>query len=73
MASSWSESLPELLISPARGLVWFSPVLVLGFVSAAAAWRNSRYRALITLQLGTVLMILAAGKWFDWWGGLTWA
>ena len=70
--SSWWESLPGLLVSPARGLVWFSPVLVLGFVSAAAVWRNPRYRALIPLQLGTVLMILAAGKWFDWWGGLTW-
>ena len=72
MASSWSESLPGLLISPARGLVWFSPVLVLGFLSAAAVWRNPRYRALIPLQLGGALMILAAGKWFDWWGGLTW-
>ena len=70
--SSWWESLPGLLVSPARGLVWFSPVLVLGFVGSAAVWRNPRYRALIPLQLGTVLMILAAGKWFDWWGGLTW-
>ena len=34
--SSWWESLPGLLFSPARGLVWFSPVLVLGLVSAAA-------------------------------------
>ena len=35
-----------------RGIVWFSPVLVLGFVSAAAVWRDPRYRALIPLQLG---------------------
>ena len=70
--SSWWESLPGLLFSPARGLVWFSPVLVLGLVSAAAVWRDPRFRALIPLQLGTVLMILVAGKWFDWWGGLTW-
>ena len=27
---------------------------------------------MIPLQLGTVLMILVVGKWFDWWGGLTW-
>ena len=70
--SSWRESLPGLLFSPARGLVWFSPVLVLGLVSALAVWRDPRFRALIPLQLGTVLMILVAGKWFDWWGGLTW-
>ena len=70
--SSWRESLPGLLFSPARGLVWFSPVLVLGLVSAVAVWRDPRFRALIPLQLGTVLMILVSGKWFDWWGGLTW-
>ena len=71
--SSWAESLPGLLISPARGLVWFSPVLVLGLVSAAAVWRNPRHRPLIPLQLATAAMILLADKWFDWWGGLTWA
>ena len=70
--SSWSESLPGLLISPARGLVWFSPVLALGFVSTAAVWRDPRYRPFIPIQLGAVAMILVAGKWFDWWGGLTW-
>ena len=70
--SSWSESLPGLLISPARGLVWFSPPLVLGLVSAGAVWRNPRYRPLIPLQLGAVAMILVAGTWFDWWGGATW-
>ena len=47
--SSWRESLPGLLFSPARGLVWFSPVLVLGLVSAAAVWRDPRLRALIPL------------------------
>ena len=70
--SSWRKSLPGLLFSPAPGLVWFSPVLVLGLVSAAAVWRDPRFRALIPLQLGTVLLILVAGKWFDWWGGLSW-
>ena len=33
---SWRKSLPGLLFSPARGLVWFSPVLLLGLVSAVA-------------------------------------
>ena len=39
-----------------------------GLVSVVAAWRNQRFRSLIPLQLGT----MPAGKWFDWWGGLTW-
>ena len=70
--SSWLESVPGLLISPARGLVWFSPVLLLGLVSAVAVWRQPRYRPLIPLQASVVLLILVAGKWFDWWGGSTW-
>ncbi len=70
--SSWLESVPGLLISPARGLVWFSPVLLLGLVSAVAVWRHPRYRPLIPLQASVVLLILVAGKWFDWWGGSTW-
>ena len=70
--SSWLESLPGLFISPSRGLVWFSPVLLLGLVSAAAVWREPRYRLLIPMQAAVVLMILVAGKWFDWGGGLTW-
>ena len=70
--SSWLESVPGLFISPSRGLVWFSPVLVLGFATAAAVWREPRYRVLIPLQAAVVVMILVAGKWFDWFGGLTW-
>ena len=50
--SSWRESLPGLLFSPARGLIWFSPVLVLGLVSAAAVWRDPRFRALIPSYRG---------------------
>ena len=70
--SSWSESLPGLLISPARGLLWFSPVLALALAGAAAVWRERRYRPLIPLLASAVLMILVAGKWFDWWGGTVW-
>ena len=70
--SSLRESLPGLLISPSRGLVWFSPVLVLGLVSAVAVWKEPRYRPLIPLQASVVVMILVAGRWFDWWGGSTW-
>ena len=69
---TWRESLPGLLISPSRGLLWFSPVLLLGVAGAAAVWREPRYRPLIPLQAAVVLMILVAGKWLDWIGGLTW-
>ena len=65
------ESLPGLFISPSRGLVFFSPVLLFGLVGAVLAWREPRYRPLIPLQVATVLMILVASKWYDWWGGST--
>ena len=70
--SSWLESLPGLLISPSRGLLWYSPVLVLGVLSAVTVWREPRFRPLIPLQAGALAMILVAGAWFDWWGGSTW-
>ena len=70
--SAWGESLPGLLISPARGLLWFSPVLALGLAGIPAMWRHARYRPLLPLLAAVVLMILVAGKWFDWWGGTVW-
>ena len=65
------ESLPGLFISPSRGLAFFSPVLLFGIVGAVLAWRDSRYRPLIPLQVATVLLILVASMWYDWWGGST--
>ena len=70
--SSWRESLPGLLISPSRGLLWFSPVLLFGLISAVTVWTDHRYRPLVPLQAGVALTILVAGKWFDWIGGATW-
>ena len=69
---AWAESLPGLLISPARGLLWFSPVLALALAGVPAAWRQTRYRPLLPLLAAAVAMILVAGKWFDWWGGTVW-
>lgn len=65
------ESLPGLFISPSRGLIFFSPVLLFGFVGAVIAWRDPRFRPLIPLQVATVLLILMAARWYDWWGGST--
>ena len=66
------ESLPGLFISPSRGLVFYSPVLVFGFIGAVLAWRTPRYRPLIPLQVATVILIVLAAKWWDWFGGTTW-
>lgn len=65
------ESLPGLFISPSRGLVFYSPVLLFGLVGAVLVWKDRRYRPLIPLQAATLALILVAAKWFDWWGGST--
>ena len=65
------ESLPGLFISPSRGLAFFSPVLLFGLVGAVLGWKVPRYRPLIPLQVATVLLVLIASKWYDWWGGST--
>ena len=66
------ESLPGLLISPQRGLAFYSPVLLLGFAGMALAWRQARYRPLVPLQAAALAMIVVAAKWYDWWGGAAW-
>ena len=66
------ESLPGLFVSPQRGLVFYSPVLLFGFAGAVLAWKDARYRPLVPLQVAALLMIVVAAKWYDWWGGATW-
>lgn len=57
-------ALAGLLISPARGLLWFAPVALLG---AFAAWRHARARPLL-LAMGAQLALAVA--FHKWWGGL---
>ena len=73
----WQTSLVEgingLLFSPSRGLLFYSPALLLfGVMGAALAWRDTqRFSLLIALQIATLLLFLLQAKWFDWWGGWT--
>ena len=43
-----------------------------GFIGAVLAWRTPRYHPLIPLQVATVILIVLAAKWWDWFGGTTW-
>jgi len=58
-----------LLASPSRGLLVYSPFLVVAFAGAVQAWRDARWRALRWLTLAVLLLWLPAFAWFDWWGG----
>ncbi len=65
------EGVLGVLVSPARGLLVYSPVLALAVVGAVTVWRRGPW-AFRMLSLGPPLVILVAGKWFLWWGGDSW-
>jgi hypothetical protein len=57
-----SVSLPGLLFSPARGILWFAPVWLLGCYP--------RLRADLPLAVGIMAELLVAAAFHKWWGGL---
>jgi hypothetical protein len=66
-----AEGLSGLLVSPARGLFVYSPVLLLSILGCISVWRNGppAFRA---LSAGLPLVIALVSKWFLWWGGHSW-
>ena len=77
--SCWTTPFREgflgVLISPSRGLLIYSPVLIFSFVGMMLAWRkpysqkSSASLLLRYLSFGPILTILLHSKWFMWWGG----
>ena len=72
--------LAGLTISPSRGILVYSPVVLLAVVGAYRVWRT-RLDALATIEgqdavllgryatLGAVAMLLAYSQYLVWWGG----
>ena len=65
------EGLWGVLLSPARGLFVYSPVLVFAVVGVLRALGRGPVR-LEPLALGVALVVVVVGQWFRWWGGYTW-
>ncbi len=65
------DGLAGILVSPARGLFVYSPVLLFSIVGCAIVWRRgpAAFRA---VSLGLPLLGVVVGKWFLWWGGHSW-
>ncbi|MEE2828012.1 MAG: glycosyltransferase family 39 protein [Myxococcota bacterium] len=59
------------LFSPSRGLLVFSPFLVLALPGAWRAWR-SRDRIRISMALGVAGLLLINASYTDWWGAACW-
>lgn len=62
------EGLLGVLLSPGRGLFFYSPILVLALVGMVMTWRRGPIE-LSVFSLGVLALVLVTSKWFMWWGG----
>ncbi len=62
------EGLLGILLSPAKGLFVYSPVLLLAIAGSAIGIR-ARNGLLIASTVGVILVVLLVSQWFMWWGG----
>ena len=60
------EGLSGLLVSPGRGLIWYSPVLVFAVIGAVRGFRTPLYR---WSALAALAYVIAMGRYEWWWGG----
>ncbi len=60
-----------LTVSPLRGLVWYSPVLVLAIPGFRRLWRSHPLDARMLLGVIAVYFALFS-TWWMWWGGFAW-
>jgi hypothetical protein len=69
-ASPLVENLAGLLLSPARGLLVFSPMLVLSFAMLVYLAAHPRRGALaLWMGVGALGHLIVHAKWSVWWGG----
>lgn len=65
------EGLMGLLVSPAKGIVWFSPILLLSLLGACALWRRDREAALAIVAASLAWLGLIS-RYYQWYGGGCW-
>lgn len=65
------EGLPGLLISPAKGALWYCPVLLLG-IAGARRFAARRPSLALTTAVASSMYLLAMAKYYQWQGGDCW-
>lgn len=70
-SANWFFGLFGLTVGPARGLIWYNPILILSIPGALWFWRHARRTFLIIVAL-TVLYVAVYAKWYMWHGGYAW-
>ena len=72
-ANAWAGSFVEgfygLLVSPSRGMLVYSPILVFAVWGMFRLWRQPRLEKLRPLSVAVLLLLLVQAKWFNWHGG----
>lgn len=58
-----------LLVSPARGLLIYSPIALVALWGMGRVWRDRAWSDFRPLTLAALALFLPATKRFDWWGG----
>ena len=67
----WLAGILGLLVGPARGYFWYSPVLLLGFWGLG--WFRQQARWLFwMISAICISYLLLYGKWYMWHGGYSW-
>lgn len=69
--ATWWFGVAGLLVGPARGLVWYSPALLLAIPGGVWFWREARGSFYFVVAL-SALYIAIYGKWYMWHGGYSW-
>lgn len=67
----WLFGLYGLLLSPARGFFWYSPVLLLFLLGISWFWREARWLLITSGAIGLIYLLLYS-KWYMWHGGYSW-
>ena len=67
--TSIGKGLALVVMSPGRGLLFYSPIFILSFAGLALAWRRNGDVLLRYLGIGAILSILMVAKWHKASGG----
>ena len=70
-SADWLFGISGLLVGPARGVIWYAPILLLALLGSIWFWRHKRW-ILITFIALSLLYVALYGKWFMWHGGFSW-
>lgn len=70
LAGAWGEGHLGLLVSPAKGLLVFSPLVLVCVAGLVRAWRKGERGLASSLGLAALAHWLLVGGWAEWHGGV---